>query len=74
MKIQTGEYKGYPFLTLSEGEGRNEYKLGFGVRKAKMIIAAFDHIKKFVETNDKPVLQEQPVLKTIAEVKIKVEE
>ena len=72
MKIQIGEFKGHPFMTLVEGEGRSECKLNFGVKKAKMILAAIDHIKEFVVKNDNPALQ-QPVLKTIAEVDVKLE-
>jgi len=72
MKVQIGEFKGHPFMTLVEGEGRGECKLNFGVKKAKMILAAIDHIKDFVAKNDNPSLQ-PPDLKTIAEVDIKIE-
>ena len=74
MKIQVGEFKGSPFMTLSEGEGKYETKINFGVKKAKMILASIDHIREFVAKNDKPDSPEKPALKTIAEVNLEKSE
>jgi len=53
MKVQIGEFKGHPFMTLVEGLSHSECKLNFGVKKAKMVLAAIDHIKEFVAKNVK---------------------
>ena len=70
MKIQIGEFRGHPFLTLQEGDEGKGTKLNFGVKKAKMILAAMEHIKDFVTKYDKPDIQQPPVLTTIAEIKL----
>jgi len=74
MKIQIGDFQGKPFMTLVEEQGRYKTELNFGIKKAKMILAAIDHIKEFVAKYDKPVPpQSKPDRETIAELQLKEE-
>lgn len=44
-----GEYQGRPTLTLKRGTG---LPFTFGVAKARLIIEAYEHVKRFAEAND----------------------
>lgn len=53
MTVKIGEYKGHKTITLLE-EGKEEpdkFPFSFGLKKAKLIIANIDDIKKFIEEN-----------------------
>ena len=52
LKYKLGEYKGYPILEIHEhNPAKDEYfkVFGFGLKKAKVILASISKIQKFVE-------------------------
>ncbi len=52
MPVKTGEYKGFPTISLLKDE-QDARPFTFGLGKAKLIIENIDEIKKFVEENGK---------------------
>ena len=53
MSANTYEYKGSTCLGLKEDQGESPLKMGFGLRKAKLILAHVDDIQRFVQEHDK---------------------
>lgn len=49
---EESEYKGNPMIVLKNNE-EDRYPFSFGLKKAKLILAHLEDIKKFVEKNDK---------------------
>jgi hypothetical protein len=47
MSSEVGEYKGHPTITLMDAENE-DFKMTFGVRKAKLILVHWDDIQRFV--------------------------
>lgn len=53
-KVALSDYKGSPVLQLINDEDVNaKYPFSFGLKKAKLILAHIEDIKKFVEQQDK---------------------
>lgn len=51
-EVETGEFKGSPTLTIHELDdkgSRKPYPFSFGKKKAQMILANIEEIKKFSE-------------------------
>lgn len=49
--VKRGEYKGHQMLVLSNGP-EDKFPFQFGYRKAKLILAALEDVKKFVAEGD----------------------
>ena len=53
MSSEIGEYKGHPTITLRDDADEKAF-VTFGVRKAKLILAHWDEIQRFVQGGEKP--------------------
>lgn len=54
MATKRSEYKGAALIELHRSEEANDqWPFSFGLSKAKLIVANFDEIKKFVEEQEK---------------------
>ncbi len=52
MAVKIGEYKGHKTIALvEEGKTDDKFPFSFGLKKAKLILANFEEIKKFIEDN-----------------------
>lgn len=58
-RIDMSEYKGQPIMSIVDSrETTYPTRIGFGVKKAKMLLANLNAIKAFVEANDKKEMPE----------------
>ncbi|MFH1620062.1 MAG: hypothetical protein ABIG11_09210 [bacterium] len=52
MIVERSEYNGNPIIVLKRNP-EDKYPFSFGLTKAKLVLEAYDDIKKFVAENEK---------------------
>ena len=51
-EVSESEYKGNPMIVL-KSTAEDKFPFQFGLKKAKLVVAHIDDIKKFIEKHDK---------------------